>query len=80
MKYLTVSISSPSHFIWQGNADAVSSINTKGPFDILPEHTNFITIIENKPIIIRSGKEKKDFLFERAVIYTYSNYVSIYAI
>jgi F0F1-type ATP synthase epsilon subunit len=77
-KTLTVSITSPDRVVWQGSADSVSSTNKKGDFDILPQHANFITIIQNKPIVIRIGKQTLKFTFEQSVMYTYNNYVSFY--
>ncbi len=75
---LRVRINSPEALIWEGDAIWVSSINSQGPFDILPFHTNFISIIENKPIRVNSGGQVKEYTFERSVIYVHSNKVYIY--
>lgn len=77
---LTVTITSPEKMIWHGKANSVSSINSKGPFDILSQHANFITYIEKAPIIIRVGKHEHRYEFKRCVIYTQNDYVSCYAI
>lgn len=77
---LTVTITSPEKIIWHGNADSVSSENSQGPFDILSTHANFITYVENKPIIIKFGKRKNSFLFNRCVIYMRNDYISCYVI
>lgn len=78
---LQVKISNTDEILWQGGAKAVSSENNEGPFDILPYHANFITIINNKPIIIRMEdyNENKIFKFETSVIYTHDSIVNIYA-
>jgi F0F1-type ATP synthase epsilon subunit len=75
---LDVKINSPEKIIWEGNADWVSSVNLSGPFDILPFHANFITIIENQSIKIRSEGKITEYSYSRAVLYTHSNKVSIY--
>ena len=80
MDVLTVSISSPEKLIFQGKADSVSSENKQGPFDILPQHANFITIVEKHPVILRSGGKKTKYDFDRVIIYTHNNYVSCYTI
>jgi len=75
---LSVRINSPEKFIWEGEAVSVSSVNNNGPFDILPLHANFITIIRNTPIRVNTGQEVKDFTFPNAIIYAHANAVSIY--
>lgn len=46
--------------IHEDDVRAVTSYNEKGIFDILPMHTNFISLIKDKIIIHgRSGEDKK---------------------
>lgn len=79
MQTLRVRIISPQQTFFEGEALSVSSKNMQGPFDILPEHANFITIIENSPIIIRIQDQKPQmFKFPIAIIYTTLNMVNIY--
>jgi len=78
MDELHVRINSPEKIIWEGQAESVSSTNSHGPFDILQLHANFITIIENKLIIIKTSKESHEFTFPKAVMYTHKNEVLIY--
>lgn len=74
-----VKILSPSQNIFEGDVESVSSINSMGPFDILPEHANFITIVENQPIVIRDRSGRAQSLnFPLSVIYTANNQVRIY--
>lgn len=76
---LHVIIKSPTEIVWEGEASSVSSENSAGPFDILPEHANFVTLIENKPIFVeRDPHKKQEFTFTRAVILAQNNQVSIY--
>lgn len=75
---LTVTVKSTMDVVWEGEATAVSSKNSQGPFDILPMHSNFISVVENQPIVIRIGKEKKEFSFPFSVLYAHSNAVEIY--
>lgn len=80
MNSLIVSINNPDETIWEGPAESVSSENSSGPFDILPQHANFLTIVENKPLIVRTLSHKEVFNFSTCVIYTHDNYVSIYTL
>lgn len=77
---LEVKIISPKEIIYQGTALSVSSTNSVGKFDILPEHANFITMIKGNPIIIRTVDKKEPlvFNFPLAIIYNIKNKVSVY--
>lgn len=76
---LLVRIVSPQELLLDIQADSVSSKNLQGDFDILPQHANFITLIENNPIVIRVQKEKPlTFNFPIAIILATENKVNIY--
>ncbi|MGH7141554.1 MAG: hypothetical protein ACREGH_02895 [Minisyncoccia bacterium] len=74
---LHVKIQTPESVIWEGEAQSVSSENSLGPFDILPEHANIVSLIEHKPIIVITSSGKQEFTFERAVISLRDNRVSV---
>lgn len=80
---LHVRIISPQQLILETEAASVSSKNAQGKFDILPLHANFITMIENNPIIVRplspvNGQKEITFQFPFSIILTFSNAVNIY--
>ncbi|MEK7617428.1 MAG: hypothetical protein AAB414_05240 [Patescibacteria group bacterium] len=76
---LHVRIISPQQLILDTDALSISSKNLQGNFDILPMHANFITVVENEPIIVRVAKQKPlTFKFKVAIIYTTNNQVQIY--
>ena len=76
---LQVKIVSPKGTLFYDSALSVSSTNTAGKFDILPWHANFITIVNNVPIIIRKvNKEEANFKFPLAIIYVTQDKVNIY--
>ena len=76
---LHVRIISPQQLILETEALSVSSINAQGPFDILPLHANFLTVIEDTPIIIRPPKQKPlEFTFPLSIIRVTENKVNIY--
>lgn len=55
MAQLKVAVMTPVQVLYTGEAESVSSVNAKGPFDVLDEHANFITIITQRLVI--HGKE-----------------------
>ncbi len=76
---LSVRIITPKAVVYEGQALSVSSTNSAGKFDILPEHANFITIVEHSPITIRMEKKRRlTFNFPIAIISNVKNRVNIY--
>lgn len=76
---LEVKIISPRRLIFQGPALSVSSKNSAGVFDILPQHANFISLVENNPITLRKpDRTVQTFSFPLAIIYQSQNKVIIY--
>ena len=76
---LHVRIISPQQLILDADAQSVSSKNLQGPFDILPQHANFITMIEKAPIYVRiKGQKTQKFDFQMAIILATENKVDIY--
>jgi len=74
-----VRIISPQQLILEADVQSVSSKNLDGPFDILPQHANFITMIENQPIIVGIKDQKpQKFEFPMAIILATNNKVDIY--
>lgn len=76
---LHVRIISPQQLMLDTDAESVSSKNMQGPFDILPFHANFITVVENQPITVRvKGQKPQVFKFPIAIVYNTNNQVDIY--
>jgi len=63
---------------FRGTAEAVSSQNKLGKFDILPGHTNFITLIFNNLTIHTPDKKTLNYQFERGVLEVNEDKVSIF--
>lgn len=76
---LHVRILSPQQLILDTEATSISSKNSQGDFDILPQHANFITLVENSPIEVRlADKRHLSFAFPLAIILVKENKVDIY--
>jgi F0F1-type ATP synthase epsilon subunit len=76
---LRVQIFTPKGVVWEGKARAVSSVNSQGPFDLLPEHAHFISLIEHQPITVLMGNGARTFTYKTAVIRLLDDNVTIYA-
>jgi F0F1-type ATP synthase epsilon subunit len=57
---------------------AISSTNQKGPFDILPNHSNFITLIHEYLHIHYDRKEVKKIEIDSGVIRCVNNTIQVY--
>lgn len=64
--------------IFNGMVKSISSINKTGPFDILPEHTNFISIISNYIQFQDINKKKYKIDITKAVLRCKEGKVDIY--
>ncbi len=76
---LKTSVLSSAKILWEGEAHSVSSKNTQGEFDILPQHANFITLVNDYPVRIHAvdGSEHS-FSFSQSVIIVQANNVKIF--
>jgi F-type H+-transporting ATPase subunit epsilon len=54
-----VKVYSPFKVYFEGTAESVSAESATGPFDILPKHHNFITLLDPCDLIIRTGKDEE---------------------
>lgn len=77
---LHVRISKATKVVWEGDALSVSSKNADGKFDILGMHSNFITLIRNDPIVVKTETgEEKEYRFNQSVISVSNNKVNIFS-
>lgn len=64
--------------IFEGEVKALSSYNDDGPFDILPYHANFISIIKKKLTVHLLNGEKNEYPIEVAVLKSAENKIAVY--
>ena len=62
---------------FEGKVKAISSKNRLGNFDILPGHTNFISLIFNT-LTLQAPNKKIDYQFARGVLEVSENKVKIF--
>jgi F0F1-type ATP synthase epsilon subunit len=55
-----IKVYSPFKVYFDDEADSISGVNATGPFDILPKHHNFMTLLAPCELIIRTfrGEER----------------------
>ncbi|MDO8335488.1 MAG: hypothetical protein Q7T74_01745 [Candidatus Saccharibacteria bacterium] len=74
---LALYIRDPQMLIYQGIVDSISTTNSKGVFDILGVHENFITIIKDK-IIYRNDDGVKEVPITTGILKVEENIVHIF--
>ena len=68
-KKLNVIARAPFIVHYEGPAESVSATNQVGPFDVLPGHANFFSVLEPGEIIIDTGaKEPVVFIANAGII------------
>lgn len=77
-KPLVLIVRTPEKTMYEGEARSVSSVNERGPFDVLGAHQNFITLIREKLMIIDAAGEKQDVPVEGGVMRVHDNEVTIF--
>lgn len=77
LKELAVSIVSADEMVFEGTVYMLTSINKDGEFDVLPLHTNFITLIRDTIILHQTNKEKKEITITNGVLKVAENRVNI---
>lgn len=75
---LDVEIRSPDKTLYKGPAVAITSRNEVGPFDVLPEHENFISIINGKITVWVKKGEKKEIENTSAIMKAKSNKIQVF--
>lgn len=64
--------------LYQGEVRAITSYNEVGTFDVLPEHANFISLIQKSLIIHELRGSKNEIKFDVALLRVSENKVEIY--
>ncbi len=64
--------------LYEGSVRSISAVNDKGPFDVLPMHSNFITLIKKTISIEENSGKKRTFDISTGVLICKQNQVRIY--
>jgi F0F1-type ATP synthase epsilon subunit len=76
---MKVKIYAPFKVYFDGPASSVTALNRVGPFDILPKHHNFISLLAPGKVTVRSPS-KEDFTMNisRGVMHVKANEVKVF--
>lgn len=73
-----ISVRNRQESLFEGEVKAVSSFNEIGPFDILPQHANFISLIQKALVIHQIGGTRNEIKFDVAILRIVENKAEVY--
>lgn len=77
-KEMHVRVHAPYKIYYDGPAQTVSAANDTGPFDILPQHHNFMTLLSACDVIVRHGDEQEKISIQRGVMHVKADEVIVF--
>lgn len=68
----------PFHVYYEGEAQVVSAANNVGPFDILPEHADFFSLLSPGEVLIESDSDSVSFTITNGIVSVRDNEVLLF--
>lgn len=75
---LVVTIKNPDTTLFQGEVKALTSVNERGKFDILPRHANFISLIKDFILLHKNDGGIEKIQTESGIMRVIRNKVSVF--
>lgn len=76
---LHVKIYSPFRTYFDGYASSVSAANDTGPFDILPTHHRFMTILNEGEVVVRAETGGQQvYKIDRGIMHVRADQVTVF--
>jgi F-type H+-transporting ATPase subunit epsilon len=70
---------SPFETFFEGFAFSLSANDKNGPFDVLPGHNDFVGILTNGDVRIKSENGERSIGISKGIIHVYKNRVEVFA-
>lgn len=77
-KNMHVKVHAPFKVYFDGIAESISAVNATGPFDILPKHHNFMTLLSTGDIIVRSSTGEEKIPITRGIMHVKSDEIIVF--
>lgn len=75
---MQVKVYSPFQVYFDDVAASISGVNETGPFDILPGHHNFITLLSAGDLTVQTDREKRTIKIARGVMHVKADKVVVF--
>lgn len=76
--HMYAKVYAPFKTYFDGQARSISAVNDTGPFDILPKHHNFMTLLSPCDIIIRTDQGEEKINISRGVMHVKADKVVVF--
>jgi len=73
-----IKVYSPYKVYYDDDAQSISAVNTTGPFDILPKHHNFLTLLEPCDLVVRDKTHEQRIRISRGVMHVKADKVVVF--
>jgi len=73
-----VKVYAPFKTYLDGMAKSISAVNETGPFDILPKHHNFMTLLSQGDIIVRSDNGEHKVSITRGIMHVKADRIVVF--
>lgn len=77
-KYMHVKVYAPFKTYFDGEALSISAANDTGPFDILPKHHNFMTLLNACDVMVRSDSGEEKIPIQRGMMHVKADEVIVF--
>ena len=75
---MAVKVYAPFKVYFDGTAYSFSAVNATGPFDILPKHHNFITLLEPCDAVVRTPSREETIRISGGVMHVKADDVIVF--
>ena len=75
---LKIKVYSPFQVYFDEPALSISGVNRTGPFDILPGHHNFISLLQPGQLLIRTANEERKIVINGGVMHVKADQVIVF--
>lgn len=73
-----VTVYSPFQTYFEGKAKSLSGSNATGPFDILPKHHNFLTLLNAGDLVIQTERDERRIQISRGLMHVKADKVVVF--
>ncbi|MDZ7744722.1 MAG: hypothetical protein U5K77_03110 [Candidatus Saccharibacteria bacterium] len=76
--FMHIKVYAPFKVYFDGEAKSISAENDTGPFDVLPQHHHFMTLLNPCDIIVRTDQGEEKISIQRGIMHVKSNNVVVF--
>jgi len=73
-----IKVYSPFKVYFDGIGQSISAVNYTGPFDILPKHHNFMTLLIPCDVVVRTATHEQKIRISRGIMHVKADQVIVF--